>query len=190
MFKLCITGDLGFEFWKDIPGYEGLYQASTYGRVRSLDRYIKYKFNSRHYLPCILKPIKNKYGYLEVCLSRKTFKCAKLISITFLPKWKPEYIQINHKDENKCNDNIENLEWCTPEYNTNYGTRTERAKIKQKNHPKRSKPVFQYDLQRKLINKFPSIKEARRQTGFAEAHIIACCKGKQPTSYGYVWKYA
>lgn len=101
-FKLRITGDLGFEVWQDIPGYEGRYQASTYGNIFGIK------------MQKSLAKIKNTDGYLGVNLCKggkaQYFGIHRLIALTFLPKWKPEHIQVNHVDENKKNNRVENLE--------------------------------------------------------------------------------
>ena len=108
------------EIWKDIQGYEGMYQVSSHGRVRS------FKWNRCK----ILKTRKDKKGYIVVTLTKhsKNYvpKVHRLVAIAFIPN--PNNLpQVNHKDEDKSNNNIDNLEWCTNEYNRNYGTRNERA---------------------------------------------------------------
>lgn len=181
MFKLCITGDLGFEYWQDIPGYEGYYQDSTYGRIKGAKR------------GKILKPFIDKGGYLEIILSkdneRKICFVHRAVAETFLPNWKPEHTQVNHKDENPSNNRVENLEWCTSQYNINYGTRNHKVSTKMTNG-KLSKPVLQYNLQGTLIKQYSSTREAERETGYANTHISACCNGKEKTAYGFIWKYA
>ena len=112
-FKLCITGDIGFEFWKDIPGYEGRYQASIYGRIRSLN------YNKTRKVRVLNIDICRKYQMIE--LAGKRYLVHRLIASTFIPKWNKEDVQVNHKDENKSNNRVENLEFCTAKYNSNYG---------------------------------------------------------------------
>lgn len=182
MFKLCITGDLGFEVWQDIPGYEGLYQASTHGRIRNKQR--------RNVLtPCI-----SKYGYCCTAffVDNKfiNVRFARAIAITFLPKWEPEHTQVNHKDENKLNNRVENLEWCSAKYNNNYGTHNQRMKETQKNDPKKSKAILQYDKTGNLIASYPSAHEVKRQKGWSDGNIRNCCRGIVRTAYGYIWKFA
>ena len=111
------------EIWKNIQGYEGLYQISNLGRVKSL-HYNKEK---------ILKPNKYGAGYYGVALSKnnkhKRYSIHRLVAIAFIPN--PNNLpQVNHKDEDKTNNRVDNLEWCTNEYNMNYGTRNERANEK------------------------------------------------------------
>lgn len=130
------------EIWKDIPNYEGLYQASNFGRIRSLDKVIKNRGKNQYGSTFdiikkgkILKQRLNKGGYLKVYLIKegksKTFIAHRLIALTFIPN-PNNYKIVNHKDENKTNNNIDNLEWCTQSYNINYGSRNEKAAEKLK----------------------------------------------------------
>ena len=184
------------EEWKNIAGYEGLYEVSNMGRVRSLN------YNRRIGKIKVLKPQNNGQGYLVVKLSKnregKRFKVHRLVAQTFIPNpfGKP---QVNHKDENKTNNNVENLEWVTAKENNNYGTRTERAakalinnpKLSKAliNNPKLSKAVLQYTKDGKLIAEYPSSKEAARQTRINRGNISSCCRGKIKSAGGYVWDY-
>lgn len=119
------------EIWKDIPGYEGLYQVSNLGRVKSFDRYVEYD-NGRgiHYHKGrFIKPSISPGGYRIIGLYkekvRRSAKVSRLVAEAFIPN--PDNLPIvNHKDENKTNDTVENLEWCDIKYNTNYGTGIER----------------------------------------------------------------
>lgn len=112
------------EEWKPVVGYEGLYEVSSLGRVRSLDR-----FYYRLHKGKVLSPTKDRYGYLTVTLNcngkSKTIKIHRLVAQAFIEN--PDNLpQVNHKDENPSNNNVDNLEWCTAKYNNNYGTRQER----------------------------------------------------------------
>lgn len=136
MFKLCVVGDLGFEFWKDIPEYEDRYQASTYGRIKSKDVYVNSGIRNQTLVlkkGRVLKQSRRKQTqkYLRVGVSNgrfvKHYFTHQLVGITFLPKVNPKYNCINHKDENPENNRIENLEWCDRKYNNNYGTGAKRA---------------------------------------------------------------
>ncbi len=146
----------------------------------------------------VLKTSKNKDGYLQVVLykkgRKKTFKVHRLVAQVFIPN--PDNLpEINHKDENKTNNTIfvredgsvdfdkSNLEWCTHEYNNNYGTRNEKvAKAK-------SKTVLQLRKDGSLVRVWKSAMEVQRQLGFAQTHISACCRGELYSSYGYKWSY-
>lgn len=119
------------EIWKDIPDYEGLYQASSLGRIKSLDRlYFNPGINRLYRIKGkILTPTKNtrRYGYYELSLykngSYKRYKVHRLVALTFLAN--PNgYPQENHIDGNKANNTVDNLEWCTATYNINHALRT------------------------------------------------------------------
>ena len=112
------------EEWRPIEGYEGLYEVSSYGRVRSLDR-----FYYRLHKGKVLSPTKDRYGYLTVTLNyngkSKTIKIHRLVAQAFLPN--PDNLpQVNHKNEVKSDNCVDNLEWCDAKYNNKYGTRLER----------------------------------------------------------------
>ena len=164
------------EIWRDIENYEGLYKISNKGRVKSL-----YKGSER-----ILRPVIDKYGYMFVYLCnnnvRKYFKLHRLVAQAFIPN--PYNLpEVNHKDENKKNNCVENLEWITHIDNCNYGTRNKRV------GDSRSKPILQYSKSGEFIKELPSSREAERILGIANQHIIACCKGKRKSSGGFVWRY-
>lgn len=187
MFKLCITGDLGFEYWQDIPGYEGLYQASTYGRIKSLSRYYKTGRGGIQLLPeRILKENLETQGYFGVLLcngKQKRYRVHRLVAITFIPNFN-NLPCINHKDETRTNNRVENLEWCTQAYNNCYGKRLKRVGIAN------GKPVLQYSLDGDLVGSYQSAAEAARQLNLRAGGISTCCRCRQRTSFGYVWKYA
>ena len=174
------------EEWRDIAGYEGLYMVSNLGRVKSLNY-------NRTGQERTLKVAKNRYGYLYVNLSNggisKNYTIHRLVAVTFLPN--PEnYNEINHKDENKENNCVQNLEWCSRKFNCNFGTRNKRASEKKRNDPKRSKPVLAISKESGLIIEYPSIMEAERVTGVSCGHIVLCCKGNRKSAGGYIWQYA
>lgn len=160
------------EIWKDIKDYEGLYWVSNLGRVKSKRK--------------ILKPINGEY--LKVGLSKngkqKTFTIHRLVAQEFVnnPKNKP---QVNHKDENKHNNNSNNLEWVTFQENMNYGTKQDRESI-----IKTKYNVLQYDLEGNLIKKWFNLREIIQNTDYKKSNIQYCCLGKYKTAYGYIWKYS
>ena len=121
------------EIWKSIQGYEGLYEVSNFGNVRSLDRVIRSKHNEKKQKKGrILTPFyEEKKGYYQVSLSKdgkqKKQRIHRLVAVAFLEN--PfNYTDVNHKDEDKTNNNVDNLEWCTRKYNNNYGTKPERIR--------------------------------------------------------------
>ena len=134
----------------------------------------------------ILKP-KIKKGYYQIGLrkdnKRKWFSVHRLVAETFIDN--PNNCKyVNHKDENKLNNNINNLEWCTMSYNNTYGARLE--KVKQKV----SKKVLQYDLEGNFIKEYSSLKEANKLNNMKSiGNISKCCKGKYKTAGGYIWRY-
>lgn len=188
------------EIWKDIKGYENQYQVSNLGRVRSLDRIGK---NGYSYKGKILKPRPNKRGYIKANLSGKIYAVHRLVAQAFIPN-PNNYPVVNHKDENKQNNMIwinkdgsidyekSNLEWCTQEYNINYGTANKRRGESigyDKDNPY-SKSVLQYTKDGTFIRKWDSQAEAARQLGIGQGNISRCCIGTRNIAYGFIWKYA
>lgn len=175
------------EIWKDIKDYEGLYQVSNFGRVKSLRRYVARGTNKYWVNEKILKPRYTKghyYTSLHKNKKSKNYYIHRLVAEAFIPN--PDNLPcINHKDENTANNNVNNLEWCTHKYNANYGTRNKRLSDMFTNDPKRSKPI--QCIETGTI--YPSAKEAERQTGIFATKIIQVCKKRHQTTGGYHWKY-
>ena len=170
------------EIWRDIECYEGLYQVSNCGRVKSLGNG---KTNSKE---IIMKLGELKNGYLKVDLSKdgkvKTYYVHRLVAQAFISN--PDNLQqVNHKDENKENNCGSNLEWCDAKYNSNYGTRNEKIAKAHINNEKKSNKVI--CVETGIV--YPSSMEAQRQTGIYQSNIISCCKGKYKSAGGYHWKY-
>lgn len=164
------------EIWCPIKGYGGLYQVSDQGRVRSL------KFGKE----LILKSARDKGGYLMVAICKngeqKTYRIHRLVAQTFIPN--PDNLpEVNHKDEDKTNNSVQNLEWCSSKYNVNFGTRTRRMS------EKRSKPVLQYTKSGEFVKEWKSATDVQRNLGFAKQHISDCCTGRYKSANGYIWKY-
>lgn len=163
------------ETWKPVVGYEGLYEVSSEGRVRNVK-------TGR-----ILKPGNNGRGYLYVCLYKngavKNHCLHRLVAQAFIqnPNKLPE---VNHKDEIRTNNNLDNLEWCTYKYNANYGTRNE--KIAKGN----SKPIQQLDMKTRLIiATYPSLKEAGLSTGIDCDTISRAARGIYKSAGRFGWRY-
>lgn len=184
------------EVWKDIPGYKGLYQISNLGRVKSLPR----KWSPKE---TILRAEGEKAEYLHVSLwkNRKStpLYIHKCVAKMFIPNHN-NLSYVNHKDENKKNNRVDNLEWCSLQYNNNYGTRNSRIGAKQINHPDKSHPVLQFRLDGEFVAEYPSISEAHRQTGFSINAIRVICNGgyfdnrtgkfyKSNKLKGYIFRY-
>lgn len=174
------------EYWKPVVGYEGLYEVSNYGRIKSFDTYRKGNNGS---IRCckgrILKLRTDKYGYFKVVLYKnnkpKTFTVHRLVAEAFLPN--PDNLPcVNHKDECKTNNNVNNLEWCNIKYNINFGTRNEKVS------KKLSKPVLQYTLDGQFVREWPSTMECGRN-GFNHSAVAACCRGELKKYKDFIWKY-
>lgn len=166
------------EIWKDVEGYEGLYQVSNLGNVRSLN------YNHRGIVKN-LRLSEMGRGYLLVELSAggkgRTFLVHRLVASAFIPN-PNNHPEVNHKDENKHHNNVNNLEWCTRAYNDAYGTgRVRHAKLI-------SKPVEQMK-DGVVVKRWLSATEASR-CGYSRTRVSECCNGRQQTHKGYEWRYA
>ena len=179
------------EIWKPIDGFEA-YQVSSLGKVRSKDRYANSGIGIRLYKGKVLKQGMDRVGYLHVVLSKdnkqKIFLVHRLVYEAFNGKI-PEGMQVNHIDENKSNNSIENINLMTPKQNTNWGTAIERSSKKRINHKALSKAVAQYDLQGNFIAEYPSVCEAERKLGINRGAISSALKGRRKTAGGFKWKY-
>ena len=181
------------EIWKPVRNYEGLYEVSNCGIVKSLERMKRNNGGYQKVPEKILEGYDNGRGYLFLILYKdgKGENCLvhQLVAQAFLPN--PDNLpEVNHKDEDKTNNCVENLEWCSSSYNANYGTRNKRIAEKQRNDPNKSKAVVGTHKINGLILEFPSAKEAERQTGINNSNIIKCCKGRKKSAGGFYWHYA
>lgn len=162
------------EIWKDIEGYEGLYQVSNTGKVRSLN----YNRTGRVQE---LRLVRDKDGYFMVHLCKngegKHHLVHRLVAQAFIPN--PDNLPvINHKDEVKTNNRVENLEWCTIKYNNEYsGVYWSR------------RPVFQYTKEGVFVAEYESSNEASRQTGVNQGNISNCCFGIRKSAGGFIWRF-
>lgn len=177
---------------KDIKGYK-YYYATDNGEIYSKDRVITMlNPNTKEEMSFVRKGRKllqkvTKSGYCAVCLSenntKKYYFVHRLIAEAFIPN--PDNLpQVNHINEDKQDNCVSNLEWCTGNYNYFYGTGLDRRKNNQK-----VKAVSQYNLDNTYVNSFSSINEAERVTKIKHYNISFVCKGKRKTAGGYIWRY-
>ena len=162
------------EIWKDVPGFEGLYQVSNYGQIKSTPR--------RGTAGGIMKGHADRKGYINITLRKDgmqyTQKLHRLVAITFIPN-PHNYPEVNHRDENKQNNRIDNLEWCSTSYNHDYGTRTLRASARC------GKPI-------RCIEtgiEYQGARWASRELGIDASSITKALKNPNKTCGGYHWQY-
>ena len=160
------------EVWKNVVGYEGLYMVSNYGKVKNAKGELR-------------KTYKDSAGYVTITLCKDGKTSRKLlhrvVAEAFLQN-ENKFPQVNHKDEVKENNAVDNLEWCTAKYNANYGTRNARRAEKEK------KPVLQYSQSGVLIARFESQRAAASALHINKSLISCCTKGIYKTAGGYVWR--
>ena len=187
------------EIWKSVVGWEDLYEVSNFGNVRTL-----------HYKkPYLMHPVLDAKGYRRVSFTRvnskkyKRFAVHRLVAQAFIPN--PDNLpEVNHKDENRQNNRVDNLEWCTNKYNCNYGNFKQKVSdsrigIKfseihldnlRRSHVKvQGKPVLQCDRNGVILNEFDSMSDASRSLGISVVSISHCCRKISKSAGGYVFKY-
>ena len=198
------------EIWKAIPEYEGLYEVSNLGRVRSLDRNVVLRTGNRWHKrrSCgkVLSGGENGHGYKFVYIGKNgiisRYYVHRLVAEVFIPNPK-NYPIINHKDENPRNNNADNLEWCTQKYNANYGGHIRRVRefmLSDKN-PNRGrprpesfkekvrKPVIQFNKDGSFVKEWDSARTAGNTLGIQPQSITAVCRGRYHSYKNYIWKY-
>ena len=169
------------EIWKDIKGYEGKYEISNFGRVKS---HLKIGTPTYYKTPILSTP-----GYYTVCLSKDgkvsySVGIHRLVAEAFVENTDKTKTEVNHKDGNKLNNYYENLEWVTRKENNEHAIKSGLRKY--------VKSIEQYTLDNELVNIFTSSAEAGNFLGKGKrtnTHILNCCKGKISTAYGYKWRY-
>ena len=164
------------EIWKEIPGYEGHYQASNFGRIRSL---------KRNKVRILKQGRRRGYYMVQLCLNNvaKNASVHRLVWSAFNGPI-PEGLEINHKDEDKANNALLNLELVTPSQNVNYGTRNKRVSEKM------CKRIQMLDKNNNTLKTFNSLKEAAQFLNKKYYTNISCClNGYSKSAYGYKWKF-
>lgn len=172
------------EIWKPIEGYDGRYEISTLGRIKS---YVQDTKNGKIKIGNV-----GKKGYLSYLLydsngNKKWYKMHRLVAEAFIDN--PDNLpQVNHKDEDKQNNCVDNLEWCTNKYNSTYGTKLDRVAQANRCCPTTSKKVYSVDEDGN-IEYFDSIGDAGRRTGNHHANIVSVLKGKRNHCGNRKWFY-
>lgn len=182
---------------KPVLGYDGYYEVDQFGRVYGISRVIHVKDSKREYDKNLsekqMKQSLHTQGYKTVSLTKdgvtKTVFVHRLVAEAFIPN--PDELPIvNHKDEDKTNNFVENLEWCTSEYNRTYGTAIERHARKIRGRPsEKRKSVVQLNIDGSFKHKYSSITDAANALSGAISAISAVCKAKRKSAYGYLWMY-
>ena len=167
------------EEWKDINGYEGLYQVSSFGRVKSL------KFGKEK----ILKTTTANKGYEQLSLTKngkcKTYKVHRLVCESFIPNTENKPC-IDHINTIRTDNRVDNLRWVTHTENCNNPiSKTHYSKCRKGELNHNSKPIIQFSLNGEFIRKYKFMNEIE----FNHSHISDCCLGKRKTAYGFIWKY-
>lgn len=176
------------EEWRDIPTLNGRYQVSNFGRVRSVNHLVvrpqgNYMAKGR----LIKGKLNRKTGYISLCYwvagEREYIYVHRAVALAFLPN--PNNLPfVNHKDENPQNNHVDNLEWCTHEYNCNYGTSKSRMIDKMRKYA-----VYQCTLEGRVIALFASINEAARFMGVNSSLISRACRGQSESVKGFRWSF-
>jgi hypothetical protein len=173
------------EVWKDILGYEGLYQVSSLGRVKSCDRYVNHYLGKRLIGEHILRQTNNS-NYYTITLAKenrkKTKRVHRLVALHFI-KNDENYLEVNHIDGNSLNNNVNNLEWCNRSQNQLHAYKIGLQK------PFNEKPILMIDKNGNILSRFNSLIEAENETGLCHSNIAKVCNNKRNHVGGYYFKY-
>lgn len=177
------------ENWLNIPYLNGWYQASDMGRIRSLDRVITYSDRRKYFYKGEILKGHISHGYVRYSLHGKTYTGHFLVLSTFDPV-EPRPKCINHKNENKTDNRLCNLEWCTYEYNNRYGTARQRQSETRKEKHIGEKPIVQFSLDDIPLKIWNSTKQACNN-GYIRESISKCINNlcNRVTACGYKWKF-
>lgn len=172
------------EIWRDIPGYEGMYQVSSRGNVRSLN------WGNRGYTRNLYLKKHNR-GYRHVELRKdgkvKSFTVHRLVATVFIPN-PNNYSTVNHKDEDKTNNSVDNLEWCSMSQNMKHTIGLHQDKYHVEGKPfSRNEKVVQMSKSGEVLRVWDNLISIKRETGWSQWSIDQCCRGIRKTAYGYSW---
>lgn len=177
------------EIWRPVVGFEGYYEVSNQGNVRSVERYVNAKLGSKKLLAgLVLKKCIDKYGYDRVCLSvkqkRKYCQVHRLVMLAFAGEIVGKK-EVNHKNGIKTDNRLENLEWVTTSENQKHAFRTGLSKpVNEKKVAKICKITGQ------VLSVYKSTTEAARKTGTLQSKISLVCNNKRKSTNGYIWRFA
>ena len=164
------------EMWKPVLGYEDYYEVSNLGRIR------RYAHNNPHHnSDGLLRPsIRRGYYHVVLCVNgiRKSFSVHRLVASSFIPN-PNRFLYVNHKDENKLNNIVTNLEWCSARYNTNYGSNLDRRGKTRKEKHSGYKAVVVTDLYGNLIKRFETVTECSKYLGTHRSNIAKIIKSNR-----------
>jgi hypothetical protein len=188
-YKNLSIEDMPDEIWKPIVGFEGLYEVSNWGRIRNLGHRV-----GQHASYIIMKQRSNN-GYMAIALHKDSKVFTRMVHrleyeafVAPIPAWNPKdkgdvKMEINHKDENKANNRLDNLELITKTQNNNYGSRTRRQAAKL------TKAVYQYTLDKKFVKFWEGGAPEIFKSGYNKSCISECCRGVQAYYRGFLWSY-
>ena len=193
---ICVKENIMEEIWRDIPDYEGFYQASNLGKIKALKRKVVWRNTLVIKPEKELKAFVSNKGYYITRLSKEgvghTYSVARLIAYTF-PDICGEYFEgaeIDHIDTNPLNNVAVNLRWVDRIGQMNNPLTKKHRSVSLKNRKDISKWVIKLTKNNEILHFYPSTMQAERETGISSSGISMCCSGKRKTAGGYTWKYA